>query len=70
MGHRETLVKGLVVALGVIAVLSSVYATQVGSSQGDLPPGCSRQPGGFLIVTSDVGCNDGRLTAHRTAHGP
>jgi hypothetical protein len=58
VGHRETVLKGLVVALGLIAVLSSIYATQVGSSQGDLPPGCSKQPGGYLIVASDVGYND------------
>ena len=69
VGHRETLVKGLVVALAVSRSSRRLTRPRSGAAR-RLPPGCSRQPGGFLIVTSDVGYNDSVSTAHRTAHGP
>ncbi len=59
---RIILVIAVVVIAGVAATsLFYVLSLNKGAAPSGLPPGCTKPPGGFLIVASNLGYNDSEL---------
>jgi hypothetical protein len=58
MIKKNTLLVSVIVLLTIVAVGTIISVTSLGSKTGTLPPGCTRPPGGFLIIAGTDGFNN------------
>jgi hypothetical protein len=63
LNQRALLIVGLVIIVGTATTLAfySLSLGKTGSSSASLPSGCTKPPGGFLIIASNLGYNDSEL---------